>query len=145
MNRVPIIVIGVAILAAAAGIVTVARTLQHPGAIAEVRAELSGLRAAVDSCRTVLDAGQEQLFAYNAHLDSLRGRVREMEALHPRGVPADSYGIYMGVFRQYNDSVAGWDARVDLLQAKRERCVEVTDAHNAVLDSLRRLLAAQQR
>jgi hypothetical protein len=145
MRRTPALLIALAVLAAAAGIVTIARTLQHPGAISEMRATVAGLRAAVDSCRAVLDASQAGLLTYNAQLDSLHGRVREMEGLHPRGVPADSYDVYMSVFRQYNDSVAGWDARVAELRDERERCVGVTDTHNAALDSLRRLLSAQRR
>jgi hypothetical protein len=141
----PAVLVGAAVLLAAIGIVSLARVLRQPGAIAEMRASVQELRAAADSCHALLGTGQEELLAYNAQLDSMRGRVREMEALHPRGVPADSYGIYMDVFRQYNDSVAEWGGRVDLLRAERERCVDVTGRHNAALDSLRRLLAAQRR
>jgi hypothetical protein len=145
MSRIPALLVAVAVLAAAAGIVTIARTLHHPGAIAEMRAEVAGLRAEADSCRAALGVGQQELLSYNEQLDSLRARVREMEALHPRGVPADSYPVYMGVFEQYNDSVAGWDDRVDGLRSERERCIAITERHNVALDSLRRLLAAQRR
>jgi hypothetical protein len=135
---------GVIALIAAAGIVSLARTLQHPGAIAEMRHSVAELRAAVDSCQALLEENQADLLAHNEWLDSMRARVREMETLHPRGVPADSYSIYMEVFGEYNDSVAGWEQRVDVLQAERAECVALTQAHNAALDSLRRLRLQQR-
>jgi hypothetical protein len=144
MKRGPALIIAIAVLAAAAGLVSVARTLQHPGALADMRANMAELRMAVDSCQTVLAAAQSDLLAYTEQIDSLRTRVREMEALHPSGVPADSYDIYLQLFNQHNDSVTGWDARVQELQQERERCIVVTELHNQALDSLR-ILVRQQR
>jgi chromosome segregation ATPase len=145
MNRIPALIILGAVLLAAGGIVSVSRMLQHPGPVEDARAELRQLRAEIDSCQAALDTSQAGLLAYNDQLDSLRGRVREMEALHPRGVPADSYAIYIETFRQYNDSVAGWEQQVETLQETRSDCVSFIAQHNMMLDSLRRLLAAQRR
>jgi hypothetical protein len=127
------------------GILTVGRTLQQPGAIAEMRSIVAELRAAADSCTTALDISQSELLEYNERLDSLRLRVRGMETLPPRGVPADSYDIYLRLFGLYNDSAQAWEGRVESLQAERELCREVTDRHNAAVDSLRRLLMNAQR
>jgi enamine deaminase RidA (YjgF/YER057c/UK114 family) len=135
----------VAAVVAVAGLISLARTLRQPGAIAQQREAVQELRAAVDSCHISLADQQEDLLAYNAYLDSVRGRVRGMEGLHPRGVPADSYQVYMQEFRRYNDSAAVWDARVEELKAERAACAATTAAHNMALDSLRQLLMQQRR
>jgi hypothetical protein len=146
MNRRRIILIGAAILVVAAvGLVSVARTLRQPTAIAVMREQLQELRAATDSCHASLANRQRALLAYNERLDSMRVRVREMEGLHPRGVPADSYPAYMQVFESYNDSAAAWEGRVAELQAERDECAAVTAAHNEAADSLRDLLLEQRR
>jgi hypothetical protein len=102
------------------------------------------LRVAAEACREELDLGEARLHAYDAQLDSLRGRVRGFEAMDPRGVPADSYAVYLEAFEQYNDSAAGWSARTDTLRARLERCRDVTAWHNQLADSLRRLLIERQ-
>ncbi|CAN5720414.1 hypothetical protein BH23GEM9_BH23GEM9_12550 [soil metagenome] len=145
MRRGPIIAAGVIVAIAAAGVLTLARTLGEGGAVEEMRENVNELRMAADSCRTVLDRSHGELLEYNERLDSMRGRVREMEALHPRGVPADSYGVYMGAFSRYNDSAGTWGDRVNELQVELEDCRVLTETHNAALDSLRRLLRETQR
>jgi hypothetical protein len=127
------------------GILTIGRTLHHPGAIAEMRSMVAELRAAADSCTTALELSQSELLEYNERLDSLRLRVRGMETFLPRGVPADSYDIYLRLFGLYNDSAEAWEGRVESLQMEREQCRAVTDRHNAAVDSLRRLLMDAQR
>jgi hypothetical protein len=139
-----IVMFGIALLGAA-GIWTVARTLREPTAIAIMRDSVQALRAESDSCRQLLDAGQAELHEYNERLDSLRGRVRELESHDPRGVPADSYAIYMGIFGQYNDSAAAWDGRVDALQDELQRCRSITESHNEAALTLRRLLLEQRQ
>jgi hypothetical protein len=146
MRRRRIVWLGaVVFVVAAAGVLSIMRTLHEPSAIALLRDSLGVLRMAADSCRLALDAKQEGLLAYNSRLDSMRGRVREMESHDPRGVPADSYGIYMGLFEAYNDSAAAWDARVAALQSRHSHCRALTEEHNAIADSLRRLLAERAR
>jgi hypothetical protein len=130
---------------AAAGILSVGRTLRQPTAVAVLRDSLQVLRVAADSCRAVLDDGQAGLREHNALLDSMRGRVRELEAHDPRGVPVDSYAVYMDVFEAYRDSAAGWGARIEVLQDAREHCRIVTERHNLLADSLRRLLIDARR
>jgi hypothetical protein len=146
MRRRRIAWLGVAVVVlATAGVFSIVRTLHAPAAIAMLRDSLSILRTAADSCRIELDTGQEGLLDYNARLDSLRARVREMESRDPRGVAADSYAIYLGLFEAYNDSVAAWGGRVDELQTRHGDCLVLIEAHNTVADSLRRLLAERAR
>ncbi|HSJ06085.1 MAG TPA: hypothetical protein VK936_05240 [Longimicrobiales bacterium] len=130
---------------AGAGILSVGRTLRQPRAVEVLRDSLQAVRSAADSCRTVLDDGQAGLREHNALLDSMRDRVRELESYDPRGVPVDSYAVYMDVFEAYRDSAAGWDARIEVLQDARERCRLVTERHNLLADSLRRLLIDARR
>lgn len=114
-----------------------------PDEIGPLRDELRVLRAATDSCRVALQGDAARMEAYDAHLDTMRARVRELESMDPRGVPADSYRIYLGAFDSYNDSVAGWSARADTVRARWERCRAVTETHNQLADSIRRLLIQQ--
>jgi hypothetical protein len=139
-----LLLLAAAIVIAGAGLLSLGRTLGQPGAIAQTREALQVLRTAVDSCHAALAGNQEELLAYNEYLDSVRTRVRDLEALHPRGVPADSYRLYMQEFQRYNDSVAIWDARVAELTTARDECAVVTTAHNEMLDSLRILLLQQR-
>lgn len=138
-RRTLLLLLGAALLAAL-GIITVARTLSHPNAVSQLRASIAELRAAADSCTVALDASQHELLEYNARLDSMRERVRGMESLPPRGVPADSYDIYLRLFGLYNDSARAWEGRVEALRAERDECRIATDRHNEAVDSLRRLL-----
>lgn len=146
MTRRRLILTGlIAIIVVATGLLYIGRVLRGPGAISETRGELLELRIAVDSCQAALAAGQQELLAYNEWLDSLRSRVREFEALDPRGVPADSYSVYIDAFSAYNDSVATWEGRVAELQAERDACADLIAAHNQTQDSLRTLLDQQRR
>jgi hypothetical protein len=101
------------------------------------------LRVLADSCRADLEEGSSELNDYDRRLDSLRSRVRHLEAIDPRGIPADSYDLYMRVFDEYNDSVPGWTSRADSLRASWTRCRDLAETHNALADSLRRLLVKQ--
>jgi predicted nucleic acid-binding Zn-ribbon protein len=145
MKRAHAVVAALLVLVAAAGVLTLGRALQHPGALADMRSTVAELRAAADSCRIALDQQHGELLGYNERLTQMRERVRDLEGLHPRGVPADSYRIYMELFDSYNDSAGQWQGRVDELQAELEACRETADAHNAALDSLRALLQQSQR
>lgn len=145
MKRRHAVVAGVIVLVAAAGVLTLGRTLAHPGALAEMRSTVALLRSAADSCRLALEQQHGELLDYNERLGTMRDRVRDLEGLHPRGVPADSYRIYMELFASYNDSAGLWDARVVELRAELETCREMADAHNLALDSLRALLQQSQR
>jgi hypothetical protein len=140
MPKTLFLVLAVAIAVAALGMFTLGRTLRHPGALAEMRGTVATLRAAADSCRAGFDEQQAQLLAYNERLQTMRERVRDLEGLHPRGVPADSYGVYIELFQSYNDSAGQWEARVAAVRAELETCRGKADAHNVALDSLRVLI-----
>lgn len=102
-----------------------------------LRSELRALRAAADSCQVAV-AQEEMLFRdYDRRVDSLRAEVTDYESLHPEGVPADTYSVYLETFDRYNDAVPAWRMQVESLRAHWEACRETVDAHNRHADSLR--------
>lgn len=107
-----------------------------------LREELRVLRSAADSCQVAL-AQEEMMFRdYDRRVDSLREEVSDYESLHPDGVPADTYPVYLETFERYNRAVPAWRMQVDSLQAHWEACRERVDAHNVHADSLRLRLEA---
>lgn len=118
----------------------IGRSNRRSPPIAPLRDSLYVLRVAADSCRADLDEGSALLQSYDARLDSLRARVRAFEDMDARGVPVDSYAVYLGAFEEYNDSAAGWSLHADTLRTRLQRCRRVTQTHNLIADSLRRLL-----
>lgn len=117
-----------------------ARPPRPPDVTAPLRDTVLVLRTAAEACRAELDEGAAGFETFDTRLDSLNERIRELEAMDPRGVPADSYRVYLEAFDQYNDSIPGWSARADTLRARWARCTEVTRSYNALADSLRRLM-----
>lgn len=107
---------------------------------AAVQDSLRGLRAGVDSCRMAVTSEEAGFRRYDERVQELRERVRAYEGLDPRGVPQDSFEVYMDVFERYNEAVPRWKARAESLQAHSERCRRRTQAHNELADSLRTLL-----
>lgn len=106
----------------------------------QVQEALRAQRRSAEECRMDLVTAEAGFRAYDARVDSLRSRVDQLESLHPEGVPADSFSIYLDAFDAYNEAVEGWDARVDALREERTSCVEIVERHNQLSDSLRGIL-----
>lgn len=100
-----------------------------------LRDEMAALRAAADSCRLVLEAEEAAIRASDARLDSLRRRIDFFESLDPRGVPSDSYDVYIRAFNEYNSRIPARAAAGDTLGAHFDSCREITERHNLVADS----------
>ncbi|HEX2168235.1 MAG TPA: hypothetical protein VHG09_13460 [Longimicrobiales bacterium] len=116
------------------------RSMMNDSPHAELRARISALRARADSCQWAVDGRAAELRAYDSRLDSMRERVRELEALDRRGVPVDSYRVYMETFNRYNDSAAAWPPIEDSVRALNDRCRAIAERHNVLADSLRQLV-----
>jgi hypothetical protein len=101
------------------------------------RDELAGLRAASDSCRSALEGEEADLAASDAWLDSLKNLIGFYEGLDPRGVPVDSYDVYLEIFNAYNRGVPGRAAAGDTLQTHWQACRDLTERHNTIADSAR--------
>lgn len=100
-----------------------------------LRDEMASLRTAADSCRLALETEEAALQASDARLDSIRGRIEFLESLDPRGVPADSYPVYIRAFNEYNAEIPARAAAGDTLGAHFDSCREITEQHNLVADS----------
>lgn len=98
---------------------------------------LRGLRAAADSCRDALASERSRLAASDARFDSLRDRIDFYEDLDPRGVPADSYDVYLDIFNEYNRGIPDRATAGDTLEAHWESCRDIVEEHNALADSVR--------
>lgn len=108
--------------------------------ITRLREELFRARAAADRCRGSLANSQASLEQLDLVVDSMRARVDSFEALDVRGVPEAEYDEYLDSFESYNDSVEAWEARARRLRAVDTSCRETIRQHNAVSDTLRRVL-----
>jgi hypothetical protein len=124
-------------------VVQVGRSGERDEPLAPLRDTLRALRTTVESCKDSLTWNSSRLEADRQRLDSLRARVRALEAIDPRGVPADSYATYLEAFDRYNDSVDVWTAQADSLDKKWTVCRDLTETHNELTDSLHRALIRQ--
>ena len=66
-----------------------------------------------------------------------------MTWLDRRGVEEARYPEYLGTVETYNLSVREWEEAADSLQAVDARCRPMVEAHNALVDSLTRILEAE--
>lgn len=136
-----------AVLALAVGTLTVTgldrimERQQTADEINRLREELYRARVGSDRCRTSLTNSESALRALGLTIDSLRSRVDSFETMDGRGVPAARYDEYLELFDSYNDSVEVWDARERRLRAAEASCRATIEAHNALSDSLQRVLA----
>lgn len=138
--RLRTVLIGVTVLAGVTALILENRSPPPRDHLFALRDSIRVLRVSVDSCRARLDVQSSDFEAFDARIDSLRERVRGLEAINPRGVPADSYDIYLEAFDSYNDSVARWRQRADTVRARWAQCRDLTELHNTMTDSLRRML-----
>ena len=104
-----------------------------------MRQELVERRASADSCRSVLDREESLLRTSDARFDSLRNLIARYEGLDPRGVPADSYHLYLEAFNSYNEGIPAREAAGETLQAHWASCTEIIEQHNQLADSARLL------
>lgn len=106
----------------------------------QLQEDLRAQRLDADACRRGLVTAEANFREYDDRVASLRERVEGYESLHPDGVPADSFEVYLEVFDRYNEAVEGWQDRAEALRGEREECVEIVEAHNELSDSLRGVL-----
>jgi len=128
------------VVAGAMNLVKRQRTVRE---VRSLRDTLYTSRLAADSCRWSLATQERRLQRYTALVDSLRGEVRDFEAMDMRGVPEERYDEYLEHFEAYNDSVSSWEARAETLRINEVGCRELVESHNALTDSLRRRVEAE--
>ena len=139
-----IALVGVFLISAAAllfiGARRVVESRRLTAEINRMREDLYRARVASDRCRGSLVTSESSLLTLTATIDSLRARVDSFEALGDGQVPSDRYEEYLAVFDSYNDSVAAWATRSDRLRTAEASCRAVIESHNALRDSIQRIL-----
>lgn len=139
-NGVRIALAIVALIVVVAGVDRGRKWLEHRSRIFEIerlRSRVGDLRSSVESCRVALERERDSFNRYRTSVDSLREEVREYESLDDRGVPAESYDVYIQTFERYNESLPGWRTRADSLTAHDDVCRDLTMQHNEAAQSLR--------
>jgi len=100
-----------------------------------LRTQLSEARSAADSCQAALADEEARLRASDARFDTLRSMIDYYEGLDPRGVPADSYDIYIAIFNDYNAAIPAREDAGDTLRAHEQACRAIIERHNLIADS----------
>ena len=108
--------------------------------VTRLREALFQARAGSDRCRSSLVNSETSLQELGLTIDSLRSRVDSFETMDGLGVPAGRYDEYLALFDSYNDSVEVWEAREGRLRAVEASCRATIKGHNALRDSLERIL-----
>jgi hypothetical protein len=114
--------------------------------VESLRAVMLEARAGVDACFVERDRAQSIFDHTDRVVDSLRAVVDDAEIPLPeggRGVEEARYPEYLGTVETYNLSVREWEEAADSLQAVDARCRPLVEAHNALVDSLTRILEAE--
>jgi hypothetical protein len=112
-----------------------------PRARAEaMRQEVRAAQAEAEECLAALELARSRFEAQTRQTEALGARIRRLEALDDRGVPADSYDVYLETVERFNASIEGWELRGEAVTEEREECLAVVEDRNLLADSLRRIL-----
>jgi len=106
----------------------------------DVRTQVRAAQSAVDTCLARLAVNESRFREQARQTEVLQGRIRRLEALDPRGVPADSYPEYLETVERFNAAIEGWEFRGEVLEDRQQECRALVEARNVLADSLRRLL-----
>ena len=106
-------------------------------ALTELRTTAGDARTAARACSQALRASEAEFQLLAERVDSLRVVVDGLEALDPRGVPADRYEEYLAVVDTFNDGVERWESEADRIRSAETECRAVVERYNLLADSLR--------
>lgn len=138
--------VAVAVGVLALGVRAYIQTQDKIDEVESLRAVMLEARAGVDACFVERDRAQSIFDQTDRVVDSLRAVVDDAEIPLPeggRGVEEARYPEYLGTVETYNLSVREWEEAADSLQAVDARCRPLVEAHNALVDSLTRILEAE--
>lgn len=129
-----------AVVVAAAVLEEVSRARSPLVAAEELRDDLSGIRAEVEACVSTRGQLELRFQALERETDRLRRQVDSIEALDPRGVPAEDYEAYLALVDAYNEAIPEWERQAGEIRDFSSRCDSLVRFHNARADSLRRFM-----
>jgi hypothetical protein len=101
------------------------------------REQLRAAQDDVERCLAGRDVAEREFTDQQTETQALRARIRRLEGLDARGVPADSYTVYLETVDRFNASVERWGDRGEDLDGIQSACRELIDARNAWSDTFR--------
>jgi hypothetical protein len=105
-----------------------------------VREEVRLAQAEAERCMEHLAASNLRFQSQRRQTQAFQSRIDALEALDDRGVPADSYDVYLETVERFNASIEGWELRGEALVTTQQRCRALVEDRNVLADSLRRIL-----
>ncbi len=105
-----------------------------------VRAEVRAAQVEAEACLAALELARARFEAQTRETGALGDRIRRLEALDDRGVPADSYDVYLETVERFNASIERWELRGEAVTEEREECLTLVEERNLLADSLRQIL-----
>jgi hypothetical protein len=106
------------------------------------REQVRDAQGQVERCLEGLGVAEEAFVSQRTETEALRARIRRLEGMDLRGVPADSYTVYLETVDRFNASVERWGDRGDDLEGQWEACRELIEDRNARADTFRVRLQA---
>ncbi len=105
-----------------------------------VRDEVREARAEWELCLDSLEVVERRFRTRAQASEALQARIRRLEGMDPRGVPADSYEVYLETVDRFNAGVPEWERELEALRARESVCQSLLESRNELADSLRGLL-----
>jgi hypothetical protein len=105
-----------------------------------VRDQVREAQSEADRCLELMAVSETRFRDQERETGELQERIRRLEGLHPEGVPADSYEVYLATVERFNAAIEGWETRGGILEDRQRECRALLGARNVLADSLRGLL-----
>lgn len=101
------------------------------------REQVRDAQAGVDRCLEGLGMAEEAFVSQRTETEALRAQIRRLEAMDARGVPADSYVVYLETVDRFNASIERWGSRGDEVGGQYDTCRALIEDRNAKSDTFR--------
>lgn len=105
-----------------------------------VRDQVRSIQSEADTCLELLAVSESRFRDQERRTGELQERIGRLEGMHPEGVPADSYEVYLATVERFNAAIEGWETRGGILEDRQRECRALLEARNVLADSLRGLL-----
>lgn len=114
-------------------------------AVAErLRESLDRVRGELDACLARRDRSEIRFQALTRETRRSRQELDSIEAMDPRGVPAEVYEAYIERVEDYNNtSIPEWERQADGLRELALQCDSLAWDHNQRVNSLRDFLVEE--
>ena len=97
-------------------------------------------QAEAERCLDDLETSSLRFDAQQRETRALEERIEVLQSLDDRGVPADSYEVYLEAVDRFNASIERWEMRGEVLESTQSECRSLVEERNLLADSLREIL-----